>query len=153
MAKIYCDMNIYNRGFDDQKQYRIQLETIATGILLGEIELGYHSLFWSFILADENKRNPYQQRRQGIEIMSRLCGENKIFASEEIKILANKIQQLSSSKPKDALHIACAEYAKCDYFVTCDDRLVKTIQSNKEKIGLSLVIINPVDLVRKEMGS
>ncbi len=28
----------------------------------------------------------------------------------------------------DAVHIACAEKAKADFFVTCDDRLIKKLQ-------------------------
>jgi hypothetical protein len=27
--RVYCDMNIYNRCFDDQSQLRIRLETAA----------------------------------------------------------------------------------------------------------------------------
>ena len=27
--KLYCDMNVYNRCFDDQSQLRIRLETAA----------------------------------------------------------------------------------------------------------------------------
>lgn len=151
MAKIYCDMNIYNRIFDDQNQLRIRLETIAIDFLFAEVERGNHLLFWSFILADENRRNPYQQRRQSIEVMSNLCGDNKIYASEEIRGLANNIQWLSNARPKDALHIACADYAGCDYFITCDDKLIKTIQLNKKAIGLKVKVMNPVDFIRKEI--
>ncbi len=36
--KIYFDMNIYNRIFDDQTQMRIRFESIAIGILFELIE-------------------------------------------------------------------------------------------------------------------
>lgn len=40
MAKIYCDMNIYNRSFDDQKQFRIRLETIGLSlVIMNQVDL------------------------------------------------------------------------------------------------------------------
>jgi len=44
-------------------------------------------------------------------------------------------------KKKDALHIACALYAKCQYFLTTDLKLL-----NKTVNGIS--IINPVDFLK-----
>ncbi|WP_052311098.1 PIN domain-containing protein [Anabaena sp. PCC 7108] len=44
-------------------------------------------------------------------------------------------------KPIDALHIACAETSKSDYFITCDKRLINRCQD------LSLKVINPTDLI------
>ena len=42
MAKICCDMNIYNRSFDDHNQLRIRLETIAIDFLFAEVEHDSH---------------------------------------------------------------------------------------------------------------
>ncbi|MBR5705484.1 MAG: PIN domain protein, partial [Deltaproteobacteria bacterium] len=42
----------------------------------------------------------------------------------------------------DALHIACAAYAECDYFITTDKKILnKSIDR--------LVVVNPVEFVRK----
>jgi predicted nucleic acid-binding protein len=46
----------------------------------------------------------------------------------------------------DALHLAFAEAAGCDYFLTCDDRLLK-----KHKL-FNLIAMNPVDFVQKVIG-
>ncbi|KZX10756.1 type II toxin-antitoxin system VapC family toxin [Methanobrevibacter curvatus] len=44
-------------------------------------------------------------------------------------------------KSKDALHIACATLSSCEYFITCDKRLLnKNINEIK--------VINPIDFVR-----
>lgn len=50
-------------------------------------------------------------------------------------------------KPRDALHFACALKGKADYFVTCDDKLMK--KSGFMKNGVR--IVNPVDFVRHEV--
>ncbi|MFW9261587.1 hypothetical protein RRG12_23135 [Nostoc sp. CALU 546] len=44
-------------------------------------------------------------------------------------------------KAIDALHVACAEASKSDYFITCDKRLINRCQS------LTLKAINPTDFI------
>jgi hypothetical protein len=46
----------------------------------------------------------------------------------------------------DALHLACAEAAESEYFLTCDDRVVRRYQGEK------LRVLNPVDFVVSVMG-
>ena len=45
-------------------------------------------------------------------------------------------------KSYDAFHIACAESAKSDFFLTTDDKIIKTFIRNKTKI--SIKIQNPI---------
>lgn len=45
-------------------------------------------------------------------------------------------------KEKDAFHVACAMYAKCDYFITTDDRLLKF---HTEQISL----VTPGEFIRR----
>lgn len=47
--RIYFDMNIYNRIFDDQTQLRIKFESMAIDILFELIEQEKYELMWSFI--------------------------------------------------------------------------------------------------------
>ena len=49
-------------------------------------------------------------------------------------------------KAIDALHVACAESAGVDYFLTCDDRLLK-----KQKHS-TVSSMNPLDFVQKVIG-
>ncbi len=56
--RLYCDMNIYNRCFDDQSQLRIRLETAAIEGIFELVEEGAFELVWSFMLDYENSRNP-----------------------------------------------------------------------------------------------
>lgn len=41
----------------------------------------------------------------------------------------------------DALHLACAEKAKVDYFVTCDDKLIQKAGRNINQLKLRVVSI------------
>jgi predicted nucleic acid-binding protein len=49
-------------------------------------------------------------------------------------------------KAIDSLHIACAEAIGVEYFLTCDDRLLKNQKH------LSVPAMNPLDFVQKVMG-
>lgn len=41
----------------------------------------------------------------------------------------------------DALHIALAEKANVDYFITCDDEIIKLYKKNKDYIKVEIVNI------------
>lgn len=65
-----------------------------------------------------------------------------------MKILVTaKDLELTGIKPRDAMHLACAVKGKADYFLTCDDKLIKKARFIKEDI----VIINPIDFIRSEV--
>ena len=111
---------------------------MAIDILFELIEKGNYELVWSFILEHENSMNPFIQRKLHIQSISTLCKEI-IKPNNEIKIIAKNIVKNSNTKDKDALHLASAIYNNCDYFITCDDKFIKTIEKG------SLVLI-------KELG-
>lgn len=56
--RLYLDMCVYNRPFDDQGQSRIMLETQIFIMLLSMISEGRFELLNSFALEDENSKNP-----------------------------------------------------------------------------------------------
>lgn len=62
--------------------------------------------------------------------------------SEENEAILQYAENLTSYgiKTYDALHIACAIYAKCDYYITTDTKLLKT--KLKE-----IKIVNPIDFI------
>lgn len=145
MKKLYLDMNIYNRPFDDQSQVRIKLETIAINAILKMIKDGKFKLLWSFMLEFENSLNPYDDVRMEIEMTSKLASEY-VNMSDEILEAAKEMESVGV-KPRDAIHLACAVKAKTDWFLTCDDKLIKKGRLIKEGV----IIINPVDFVRSEV--
>ena len=45
----------------------------------------------------------------------------------------------------DALHVACAEEAECEYFVTCDDRIARRYRG-------TFKLVSPVDFLVRVGG-
>jgi predicted nucleic acid-binding protein len=145
MKRLYLDMNIYNRPFDDQFQIRIRLEAMAVNAILKMIKEGKFTLIWSFMLEYENSLNPYEDVRMEIDMVSSLSLEYVDMAKNILKDA--KEFESKGIRSRDAIHLACAIKGKTDYFLTCDDRLIKKagiIKSNVE-------IINPIDFIRLEV--
>jgi predicted nucleic acid-binding protein len=147
-------MNIYNRIFDNQSNIRIRFEAMAIDIIFKIIDQKQYNLCWSFMLEYENDRNPFRNRRTYIKLLSASCS-TIITPDEKILNIAEKVTASSNTKLKDAVHLACAIYKKCDYFITCDDQLIRTIDRNKgllKDILDNIVLFNPIDFVRKELN-
>jgi predicted nucleic acid-binding protein len=144
MIKVYLDTSVYNRPFDDQTQPKIFLESQAVVIILQMVETGMVDLVSSSVLEYENSRNPYPLKQ---EAMNRY-----LQMAEAIQMVDEAIRQRSEElghnglKAVDALHVACAEMLRSDYFITCDRRLIKRCAE------LMLKVVNPVDFVLEVNG-
>ena len=139
--RIYLDNCTLNRPFDDQTQIRIRLETEAKLYLQEKIRDGTLELVWSYILDYENIANPFEERRNTIQNWQ-VRASVDVDADLEILTKANTLRELGL-RNKDALHLACSVAAKCDYFVTTDDEILrKTISFEEVKV------INPLDFIR-----
>jgi predicted nucleic acid-binding protein len=103
------------------------------------------SLLWSFMLEFENSLNPYEDIRMEIEMASSLASE-KIKMGEDILTAAKNLES-KGIKPRDAIHLACAIKGKADYFLTCDDKLIKKVKPIQGEI----VILSPIDFIRLEV--
>jgi len=134
---IYLDTSALNRIFDDQSQPRIFLEASAMLLVFGLIEKRIISIVSSDVLVYENSRNPYTERQ--IFVTSVLRKARVIQTLNDS--LAKRAQEIEvmGIKGIDALHLACAERLKVDYFVTCDDRMIR-------KYTGMIVVVNPVEL-------
>lgn len=141
--KIYIDTSVYNRPFDDQTQPRISLETQALNIVIHLVQAEAIELVSSSILEYENSRNPFVIRRESVERQLQLAQ----FYQEVDEGIAERAQELEQQGlgTIDALHVACAEAAGSDYFLTCDDRLIRRYQG-------TLVATNPVSFVLAMTG-
>jgi len=139
--KIYLDNCCYNRPYDDQTQLRIELETKAKLHIQQQIVEKKVLLVSSVIIEYENNDNPYELRKH---LISDFLGHASEYVDKSVEVL-NIAYELSQKgiKTKDASHLACAIYAKCDYFLTTDDRLLKYRDDR-------IRTINPVDFIMLE---
>ncbi|MDD3250514.1 MAG: hypothetical protein PHF23_09155 [Smithellaceae bacterium] len=135
--KVYLDACVYNRPFDDQKQPRIAVEAMEAVLLLSLVEVGKMRLVGSFVLKFENDNNLHVMRRYMIDDMMNLT-EEWIDFSDNIMSRAQEIEK-DGIMGLDAIHLACAEAAQADYFITCDDVLIKKARQNKLQLKVKVV--------------
>jgi predicted nucleic acid-binding protein len=134
---IYLDTSALNRIFDDQSQPRIFLEASAMLLVFGLIEKRIISIVSSDVLVYENSRNPYAERQIFVTSVLRKAVVIQTL-SDRLAKRAQEIEVLGI-KSLDALHLACAERLKVEYFVTCDDKMIR-------KYTGTVVVVNPVEL-------
>jgi hypothetical protein len=139
--KIYLDNCCFNRPFDDQSQIRIRLETEAKLFIQGKILEGRLDLIWSYIIDYENLFNPFEDRKKSVSAWKHRA---VLDISETPKVIdiAKRVQQYGV-KSKDALHLACAIDASCDYFLTTDDDLEKNLV-----VIDKIQIMNPISFIK-----
>ena len=137
--RIYLDNCCFNRPYDDQTYWLIQLETEAKLFVQQAILQSKFELVWSYILDYENAANPYQNRKQAITKWRKIAVLD-VDVSETVVNYGKKIM-LKGIKKKDALHLACAIEAKCDYFLTTDKKLLKMTFDE-------IIAISPIDFIK-----
>jgi predicted nucleic acid-binding protein len=137
--KIYLDSCCFNRPYDDQIQPRVILETLAKLYVQELVLESKLALVWSYVLKYENSRNIGEAKRVAIAQWEKLSVEF-IGKSKPLVALAHEVET-TGIKPFDALHIACAITARCDYLITVDKRMAK-YQDDR------IVICNPIDFIR-----
>ncbi|AMA10685.1 PIN domain-containing protein [Picosynechococcus sp. PCC 73109] len=121
--RVYLDTSVLNRVFDDQAQARIALETQALRMILQVVEMGDVELVNSSVLEFEAQKNPYPARQRWVRSCLALA---KVYVPMSREIIARgKALEEVGVKAVDALHVASAEAVGCDYFLACDDRLLR----------------------------
>jgi len=141
---IYLDYNCFQRGFDDPRWIKIKLEALACEAIFVKAEKKGIKLIWSFMHEDENTLCPFMERKLEVFRLSSLC-KTRILPDQQIFSLAKGFQQKARLSSRDAVHLACANQAQCDYFLTCDDDLIK----RAKRLDLEMKVMNPVDYIRE----
>ena len=138
-TRLYLDNCCFNRPYDDQTNLNIHLEAQAKLFIQNEILENNHELAWSFMMDYEIKSNPFYDRQLAFMKWKNIAVID-IDPTKKVLIRGREIMQ-KSIKQKDALHIACALKAECDYFLTTDRRV---LNKNIPEIKM----INPIDFIR-----
>lgn len=135
--RLYLDLCVYNRPFDDQGQPRIALEANAFIYVLEMVEQHECALVASEAIVYENSRNPDEDRRERIRSYLRLANECIEMEDSDMG-RANFLKGIGFSL-MDALHIAIAERGEVDYFVTCDDDIVSNSERHRDIMKVRIV--------------
>jgi predicted nucleic acid-binding protein len=119
----------------------VRLETEAKLRIQERVVAGDIELVWSYILDFENAANPFEERRTAVSLWRRRSVVNVV---ETPGLLENARSLVALGvRSKDALHVACAVEAGCQYFVTTDDALLKKLSRYSQ-----IVAVDPTAFVR-----
>jgi predicted nucleic acid-binding protein len=143
--RIYLDNCSLNRPYDNQKQVKILFETEAKLFIQQQILSQNYELAWSYVLDYEIGNSPFSERKDRImqwkNIAHLHCVEN-----ESILLEAEKLQKIGL-KVVDSLHVACADFMKCDYVLTTDRKML-----NKPiKQVTQMPVLNPMEFIQREV--
>ena len=100
-------------------------------------------LVWSYILDYENGRNPYEEKRRAIAPWKTIASECISEESEELLNFAEALN-VKGIKTYDALHIACAVSANCEFYLTTDKKLLNT-PTPEIKIVNPIIFVNEME--------
>lgn len=140
MCRIFLDVCCLNRPFDDRTQSRIALESQAILEILNLCQRGTYKLITSVSLETEINQTPNLERREKVKSFLSLA-KIKVINSQDLTTRMAQLQQLGLTF-FDAAHVASAEKAKADIFLSTDDRLVKKTQQNS--LIITVKVNNPV---------
>ena len=138
--KIYLDNCTFNRPFDKRNQLSIVLEADAKLYIQQSILEKRIDFVWSYILDFENDANPFKERRFAVKQWQKLAITD---IDENEQILKNAINLTKLGlKSKDALHVACAMFAECDFFITTDSNILKKLKKYSK-----IRAISPIEFI------
>lgn len=139
--RIFLDNCSLNRPWDDQGQIRVHREAESVLFLIEEALDGRIELVSSDYLVQEITRISDTQRRE--RVMG-LLDAASLHVSASTALVSRAIEFAPFSIVSyDALHLAAAEFARCSWVVTTDDKLLK--RCSRASNFTSVRAINPAD--------
>ncbi len=145
--KIYLDTCCLSRIFDPPTQVRIRREAEATSQILTYCFSDHWHWTVSDVLLDEVNQNSNIGARFQIKNWITLAHQTVSVGANESK-RGRQLEGLGF-KRRDALHLACAESAEVDIFLTTDDRLLRG--TKRYQMQLHTQVENPYTWLQPEV--
>ncbi len=145
--KIYMDVCCLNRPFDDQTQDKIRIESDAILAILSKCMQGQWHLLSSEVIDIEIGEIPDEWKKIKVYKLYSLAKE-KVTLNEIIIKRAYEFLNFGL-KAFDGLHVASAEYANADVFLTTDKNLLKVTK----RLKLNVEAVNPVNWFMEVFGN
>lgn len=140
--RVYLDTCSLQRPLDSKTQIRIILEAESVLGILALCERGLLDLVASDALLFEIERNPNLARQEyALEVLAQ--ASTFVELGEQVEKRAYELHR-QGIKPLDALHLACAESVRVDYFCTCDDNLLRKARQIQD---LQVQVTSPLELI------
>ena len=136
--RIYLDVCCLSRPFDDLSQDRIHLEAEAILSIISRCENMGWILLSSGVIDFEILRVPNIEKYGSVSELYTVAKEHHSLSQNMID-RAKELHHFGI-KHLDSLHIAIAESAKVDVFLTTDDKLVNAAK----RANIGILVANPV---------
>jgi predicted nucleic acid-binding protein len=139
--KIYLDNCCYNRPYDDLTIADNGNEATAKLFIQSLVKYGSLTLVYSFMSVTEVTDSKITENKRQIMSYIESCARFFVGNNRQNDIAQSAEEVMRTGiKNKDAIHLACAMFADCDYFITTDKRVLK-YKPDKLKI------VNPIEFV------
>lgn len=146
--RIYLDNCCLNRPFDDLSQERVYFEAEAILTIIAKCEKDEWILLASSIIDYELSKLTNINKLSRIR---KLYSCSKEWAEQTVDTEKRAIYfQEKGLKPIDSMHLAVAEGAKADVFLTTDDRLLNSAKKSDE---LKVKVSNPVSWLMEVLSN
>ena len=136
--RIYFDNCCFNRPYDDLTDNTVRMECEAILSIIDNCRTSNCIYFSSDVLLDEILEIANNDRREKVMLLYYGASEHISF-TETIFLRAKELEQYNI-KSFDALHIASAETAQADVFLTTDRKLINAAK----RAGTQIPVQNPL---------
>jgi len=134
--RIYMDVCCLNRPFDDQNQDKIRFETEAVISILRRCDaVEDWDLIGSDVIKLEISKTQDPDRKKKISLLHDIASDIVEY-NDHIKLRAAEFRK-HNAKLFDSLHMAAAEHAGVDIFLTTDTKLIKAAARSDIKIRVA----------------
>ena len=147
--KLYLDACCLCRPFDDQSVDRNRVEAEAILTILRRVERAELSLVGSEVLHAEVDLAKPTEKREAVKAYLALAAEHVAVGTAQLSRMHELIGL--GFKPFDALHLASAESAGCESFLTTDDRLLRKARANS--VDLRVPVRNPLTWLAEQLDA
>lgn len=129
----YLDNSFLNRPFDDPEVGVNKLESEVLSLITKLASKGKVNLVNSSVIEYENSLNPSHARRIFVK---EILNQARVYQNvdENIRKQAENLAKKTNISPIDALHLATAENAKADVFITCDYGIIRKYKGGVKAI-------------------
>jgi len=146
LQRLYLDTNVYCRPRDDRRQKRIDREAKVLEEIAFLKKRGKVCIITSDYVKLEPEEIDDTEKREDIANIERLLADKAFSHSESAKKLAVTLSERCKLGILDVFHISAAALSRAEYFLTCDDEVIKKRECiGKELRHMKIKILNPVE--------
>ena len=116
------------------------MESEAVLLILGHCEAGTWQWISNAVVEEEVNNTPSNERLHRVRSM--LSGAHSTVALTEAAVIRAQEFKAMGFRAYDALHLACAEQATANIFLTTDDRVLRIAASHAAELHIR--VANPL---------